>query len=68
MTMLIIPPSKFTTAKGSTDRLWRVSDKHMAGEYENVKVLGAFTVAGSLIAATRNVSTMAGLKGAKLIP
>lgn len=67
-TMLIIPPGKSTTAKESTDRLWRVFDKHMADEYKNVKVLGVFTVAGSLIASTRNVSTMAGLKGAKLVP
>ena len=67
-TMLIIPPGKSTTAKESTDRLWRVFDKYMAGEYKNVKVLGVFTVAGSLIASTRNVSTMAGMKGAKLVP
>lgn len=67
-TMLIIPPGKSTTAKESTDRFWRVYDKHMASEYKNVKALGVFTVAGSLIASTKNVSTMAGLKGTKLVP
>ncbi len=30
--------------------------------------MGVFTVAGSLIAATRDVSTMDGLRGAKLVP
>lgn len=67
-TMLIIPPGKSTTAKESTDRLWSVFDKYMADEYRNVKVLGVFTVAGSLIASTRNISTLAGMKGAKLVP
>ncbi len=67
-TMLIIPPGKSNTARESTDRLWRVFDKYMAGEYKAVKTLGVFTVAGSLIASTRNVSTLAGLKGTKLVP
>jgi TRAP-type transport system periplasmic protein len=67
-TMLIIPPGKSTTAKESTNRLWRVFDKYMADEYKNVKALGVFTVAGSLIASTKDISTMQGLKGAKLVP
>ena len=66
--MLIIPPGKATTAEESTERLWRVYDRYLAKEYKAVKVLGVFTVAGSLIAATRDVSTMEGLRGAKLVP
>ena len=66
--MLIIPPGKATTAKESTERLWRVYDRFLAPEYKAVKVLGVFTVAGSLIAATRDVSTVNGLRGAKLVP
>ncbi len=66
--MLIIPPGKSTTARESTERLWRVYDRYLAQEYKAVKVLGVFTVAGSLIAATRDVSTANGLRGAKLVP
>lgn len=67
-TMLIIPPGKSKNAKESTIRMWNVFDKYMAGEYKAVKSLGVFTVAGSLWASTRDMSTMDGLKGAKLVP
>ncbi len=67
-TMLIIPPGKSKNAKESTVRMWNVFDKYMAGEYKAVKNLGVFTVAGSLWASTRDMSTMGGLKGAKLVP
>ena len=67
-TMLIIPPGKSKTAKESTERLNKVFDKYMADEYRAVKNLGVFTVAGSLWAATKDVSTMNGLKGKKLVP
>ncbi len=66
--MLIIPPGKARTARESTERLWRVYDRHLAQEYKAVKTMGVFTVAGSLIASTRNVSTLDGLRGAKLVP
>ena len=67
-TMLIIPPGKSKNAKESTTRMWNVFDKYMAGEYKAVKSLGVFTVAGSLWASTKDMSTMDGLKGAKLVP
>ncbi len=67
-TMLIIPPGKSKNAKESTTRMWNVFDKYMAGEYKAVKNLGVFTVAGSLWASTKDMSTMGGLKGAKLVP
>ncbi len=66
--MLIIPPGKAKTAREATERLWRVYDRYLAKEYKAVEVLGVFTVAGDLIAATRDVSTMDGLRGAKLVP
>ena len=66
--MLIIPPGKATTARESTERLWRVYDRYLAQEYKAAKAMGVFTVAGSLIAATRDVSTMDGLRGAKIVP
>ena len=67
-TMLIIPPGKSKTAKESTDRLWRVFDKYMADEYKQVKALGVFTVAGSLVASNKDITTMSGLKGTKIVP
>ena len=66
--MLIIPPGKSTTADESTKRMWGIYDRYLAQEYKAVKAMGVFTVAGSLIAATRDVSTMDGLRGAKLVP
>ncbi len=66
--MLIIPPGKATTAREATERLWKVYDRYLAQEYKAVKAMGVFTVAGDHIAATRDVSTMDGLRGAKLVP
>ena len=42
--MLIIPPGKSTTAKESTERLWRVYDRYLAQEYKAVKAMGAVPV------------------------
>lgn len=66
--MLGILPGKALTADDSTRRIWANFDRYMADEYQDVKVLAVGTVAGSLFAATRDVSTMEGLKGAKLVP
>ncbi|MEP2533233.1 TRAP transporter substrate-binding protein [Shimia sp.] len=66
--MLIIPPGKATTAIEATERLLSVYDDHLASEYEDVKLLGIFTVAGNAWAATKDVSTLDGLKGAKMVP
>ncbi|WP_168797908.1 TRAP transporter substrate-binding protein [Pacificoceanicola onchidii] len=67
-TMLAILPGKAETADQSTRAIWSVFDEHLADEYEDVKVLAVGTVAGNLLASTRDVSTMEGLKGAKLVP
>ena len=67
-TMLAIPPGKATSSADATQRLLAVFDEHLADEYSDVKVIGLTTAAGIGIAATKDVSTMAGLKGAKIVP
>lgn len=66
--MLAILPGAAKNADESTRRIWANYDKYLADEYADVKVLAVGTVAGNLFAATRDVSTMEGLKGAKLVP
>ena len=67
-TMLAILPGSADTADQSTRAIWDIYEDHLADEYGDVKVLAIGTVAGNLLAATRDVSTMEGLKGAKLVP
>ncbi len=67
-TMLAIPPGKATSSAEATKRILAVFDEHLADEYEDVKVIGLTTAAGIGIAATRDVSTLDGLKGAKIVP
>lgn len=67
-TMLGILPGNSENADQSTRSIWAAFDEHLADEYEDVKVLAVGTVAGNLFAANRDVSTMEGLKGAKLVP
>lgn len=66
--MLIIPPGKSTNAIEATERLLSVYDAHLADEYEDVKMLGVFTTAGGIWAATSDLSTMEGIKGKKMVP
>ncbi|MEM8631112.1 MAG: TRAP transporter substrate-binding protein [Pseudomonadota bacterium] len=67
-TMLAIPPGKATSSAEATERLLAVFDEHLADEYEDVKVIGLTTAAGIGIAATKDVSTLDGMKGAKVVP
>jgi len=67
-TVLIVPPGKSTNAIEATERLLDVYDEHLADEYNDVKLLGLFTVAGDAWASTRDLSTMDGLNGAKIVP
>lgn len=67
-TMLAIPPGKATSSAEATQRILAVYDEHLASEYKEVKMLGITTAAGVGISATKDVSTMAGLKGAKIVP
>ena len=67
-TMLAIPPGKANSSADATRRILAVFDEYLADEYEDVKVIGITTAAGIGIAATRDVSTLEGLKGAKIVP
>lgn len=67
-TMLAILPGKANNADESTRAIWDHFDEYFAEEFADTKVLAVGTVAGNLFAATRDVSTMEGLKGAKLVP
>ena len=67
-TILMVPPGKHETALTSTRALLDVYDEHLADEYNDVKLLGLFTTAGSAWAATKDVSTLDGLNGAKIVP
>ena len=66
--MLIIPPGKATNAREATERLLAVYDEHLADEYKDVKLLGIFTTAGNIWAATSDVSTLDNLQGKKMVP
>jgi len=66
--VLIVPPGKSTNALEATERLLSVYDEHLADEYEDVKLIGLFTVAGDAWASTKDISTLEGLKGAKVVP
>lgn len=67
-TMLAILPGKAENADQSTRAIWSIYEDHLADEYGDVVVLAVGTVAGNLFAATRDVSTMEGMKGAKIVP
>ena len=66
--MLGILPGKAVTADESTRAIWNVFDEHFADEYKGVKVLAVGTVAGSLFIGNKDVSTLEGLQGTKLVP
>jgi len=67
-TMLAIPPGKASSSAQATERLLAVFEEHLADEYEDVKVIALSTAAGIGIAATRDVSTVNGMQGAKIVP
>lgn len=67
-TMLAIPPGKATSSAEATQRILAVFDEHLASEYEDVKMIALSTAAGIGVAATRDVSTVEGFKGAKIVP
>ena len=67
-TMLAIPPGKSESSGDATVRILAVFDEYLADEYSDVKVIGLTTAAGIGIAATKDVSTLEGLKGAKIVP
>ncbi len=67
-TMLAIPPGKANSSADATKRILGVFDEYLADEYADVKVIGITTAAGIGIAATKDVSTLDGMQGAKTVP
>lgn len=67
-TMLAVPPGKAVDAMDSTERMWEVFDQYMADEWSDVKVLAIGNPAGGMIISTKDVSTIEGMKGAKIVP
>lgn len=67
-TMLAIPPGKANSSAEATERMLAVFDEHLADEFKDVKVIGLTTAAGIGIAATRDMSTLEGMAGAKVVP
>lgn len=67
-TMLAILPGKAVDGPDSTKRMWRVFDDYMADEWTEVKVLAIGNPAGGMIISTKDVSTIEGMKGAKIVP
>ncbi|GAA6208066.1 TRAP transporter substrate-binding protein [Cognatishimia sp. WU-CL00825] len=67
-TMLAILPGKAVDAIDSTERMWTIFEEHMADEWSDVKVLAVGNPAGGMIISTKNVSTIEGMKGAKIVP
>jgi TRAP-type C4-dicarboxylate transport system substrate-binding protein len=67
-TMLAILPGAAVDGPDSTERMWRIFEEHMADEWSEVKVLAVANPAGGMIIATKDVSTIEGMKGAKIVP
>ncbi len=66
--ILAVPPGKHTTSLESTAAILEVYDEYLADEYEDVHLIGIFTVAGDAWAATKDISTLEGINGAKIVP
>lgn len=67
-TMLAILPGAAVDGPDSTERLWAVFEDYMADEWADVKVLAIANPAGGMIISTRDVSTIEGMQGAKIVP
>lgn len=67
-TVLAVPPGKHTTSLDSTKAILNVFDQYLADEYNDVKLMGIFTVAGDAWAATKDLSTLDGISGSKIVP
>lgn len=67
-TMLAILPGRATDGEDSTRRIWSVYDEHLAEEWSDVKLLALGTAAGNILVGNRDVSTLEGMRGAKIVP
>lgn len=67
-TMLTVPPGKSANSNELAKRFLAAYDKYFAAEFSKVKFLGIGFPAGTSISATKDLSTLASLKGAKIVP
>lgn len=67
-TLLAVPPGKAVDGLDSTERMWTVFEDYMADEWTDVKLLALGNPSGGMIISTRDVSTVEGMKGAKIVP
>ena len=67
-TLLAVPPGKAIDGLDSTQRMWAVFDKYFADEWNEVKLLALGNPAGAMLISTKDVSTIEGMKGAKIVP
>lgn len=67
-TMLAILPGAAVDGPDSTERLWAVFEDYMADEWADVKVLAIANPAGGMIISNKDVSTIEGMQGAKIVP
>lgn len=66
--MLTVPPGKAANSDELAARFLANWDKHFASEFSDTVFLGIGFPAGTSIAATRDLSTLEGWKGAKIVP
>lgn len=67
-TLLVALPGKAVDGEDATRRLWSVFDQYIADEWTEVKLLAIGPAAGRMIVGNRNVSTLEGMRGAKVVP
>ncbi len=67
-TLLAVPPGKAVDGLDSTERLWAIFDDYLLDEWSDVKLLALGNPAGGMLISTRDVSTIEGMKGAKIVP
>lgn len=67
-TLLAVPPGKAVDGLDSTERMWAIFDQYLADEWQEVKLLALGNPAGGMLIATKDVSTIEGMQGAKIVP
>ncbi|HBS38755.1 MAG TPA: hypothetical protein DEA75_10140 [Rhodobacteraceae bacterium] len=67
-TLLAVPPGKAVDGLDSTERMWAIFDQYLADEWQEVKLLALGNPAGGMLIATKDVSTIEGMRGAKIVP
>lgn len=67
-TLLATLPGRAIDGEDATRRIWSVYDEHMAEEWSDVKLLALGTAAGRMLIANRDLSTVEGMQGAKIVP